>query len=51
MMGWCYSGCITLGGLSGEVDLSKIFSRYLNASLCSFPSVTSGVSGAVFCSA
>ena len=41
----------TLVGPSGEVDFPKISARYLNDSLCAFPSVTSGLKGGGFCSA
>ena len=49
MMCWCCFVCTTLGSLSGEVALSNIFARAINASFCEFPSVTSGLSGAGFC--
>ena len=51
MMCWCFSGCITLGGLAGEVALSNILARVVNDSLCVFPSVNGGLAGAVFCCA
>ena len=51
MMGWCCSGCTTLIGISGEVNLSNIFARGINASLCAFTSVTSGLAGAKIFSA
>ena len=37
------------GGSVGEVDFPNISAREINASLCSFTSVTSGLSGAGFC--
>ena len=48
MMCWCFSGCITLGGLAGEVALSNILARVVNDSLCVFPSVNGGLAGAGF---
>ena len=47
MMGWCCSVCTTFGGIAGEVSLSKHY-RYLNVSLCAFPSMAGGMSGAGF---
>ena len=47
MMGWCCSVYTTFGGIAGEVALSKHY-RYLNVSVCAFPSVAGGVSGAGF---
>ena len=51
IMGWFCYGCNTLGGLSGEVPLSNMFTKDINASLCEFTSVTSGLAGSVFYSA
>ena len=38
-----------LGGTDVDVSFTNIWSRNLNASLCEFPSVTSGISGDGFC--
>ena len=48
MMVWCCYGYTTFRGLGGEVTSSKISARDINASLCVFPSVTSGLAGAEF---
>ena len=40
-----------LRGYAGGVAFPKIYARDINASLCEFPSVASGLAGAVFCSA
>ena len=42
---FCYN-CTTLGVIDGKFVLSKINARDINASLCTFPSVTIGVLGA-----
>ena len=48
LMVWCCYGYTILGGLDGEVSFLIIFSRDINASLCVFTSVTSGLAGAEF---
>ena len=45
MMGWCCYGCTMLRGIYGKVALSQQIDRYLNSSLCIFPSATSGLVG------
>ena len=37
----------TIGGNAGKVAFKNIYARYLNASLCAFTSLTSGLDGAV----
>ena len=39
----------TVGGTSGGFAFLNISSRFLNSSLCIFPSLTSGLTGYVFC--
>ena len=41
----------TLGGAAGEVSFPNISARDFNASLCEFPSLTSGLAGDGLCSA
>ena len=41
----------TLGGTSGGLEFLNIFARVPNASLCPFPSLTSGLAGDIFWSA
>ena len=48
---WYYYSNGTLVGTSGEISFPNISARDLNASLCEFPSVTSGLEGAVYFSA
>ena len=52
---WSFSGYAssigTLGGSAGGISLPKTYYRDLNASLCKFPCMTSGLAGVGFCSA
>ena len=48
---WTTSLIGTLRGIAGGMDFLNISARVLNASLCPFPSLASGISGAGFCSA